>query len=183
MVRYAFSKVGMTSAFTQSGTAQGVTVLKMQPAKVLRHETLENGKVVVVVEYDTGHKNKLVRGWVVENPAEYEVGSPLKAPSLSVGQKLKITGFSKGRGFQDAMTRHGFGGGPASHGSRFHRSPGSVGMRAEPGRVMKGKKMPGQDGNVQVTLRNVQVAYWSHEESIMAIVGGVPGARGGMVFV
>ena len=89
MVRYAFSKVGMTSAFTQSGTAQGVTVLKMQPAKVLRHETLENGKVVVVVEYDTGHKNKLVRGWVVENPAEYEVGSPLKAPSLSVGQKLK----------------------------------------------------------------------------------------------
>lgn len=183
MVRYAFSKIGMTSTFTSNGSAQGVTVLKMQPAKVLRHETLENGKVVVVVEYDTGHKNKLVRGWLVDNPADYQVGSPLKAPSLNAGQKLKITGFSKGRGFQDAMTRHGFGGGPASHGSRFHRSPGSVGMRAEPGRVMKGKKMPGQDGNVQVTLRNVQVAYWSTEESVMAIVGGVPGARGGIVFV
>lgn len=183
MVRYAFSKVGMTSAFTQSGVAQGVTVLKMQPGKIIRHEALKDGKVVIVVEYDTGYKNKLVRGWVVENPAEYEVGSLLKAPSFSIGQKLKITGFSKGRGFQDAVTRHGFAGGPASHGSRFHRSPGSVGMRAEPGRVMKGKKMPGQDGNVQVTLRNVQVADWSHEESIMAIVGGVPGACGGIVFV
>jgi large subunit ribosomal protein L3 len=183
MVRYAFSKVGMTSTFTESGLALGVTVLKMQPARVVRHEISENGKFIVVVEYDTGCKKKLVRGWVVDNFADYQVGSPLKAPSLVVGQKLKITGISKGRGFQDAMTRHGFAGGPASHGSRFHRAPGSVGMRAEPGRVMKGKKMPGQDGNAQVTLRNVQVAYWSHEESVMAVIGGVPGARGGMVFV
>ena len=183
MVRYAFSTVGMTSIFTEAGVAQGVTVLKMLPAKILRHERSETGKVVVVVEYDTGKNNKLTRGWVVENPAEYEVGSSLKTPALTQGQKLKITGLSKGRGFQDVMTIYHFGGGPASHGSRFHRNPGSIGMRTEPGRVTPGKKMPRRDGNEQITLRNVKLAYWSEEETIAAIVGGVPGARGCTVFL
>lgn len=183
MVRYAFTKVGMTSAFTEEGEAQGVTVLKLVPSKVLRNETTEDGKPVVVVEYDTGSKNKLVKGWLLEKASDFSAGTSLTSPNFKVGQKLKITGLSKGRGFQDVMTKYGFGGGPASHGSRFHRAPGSVGMRTEPGRVMKGKKMPGQDGNAQVTLRNVKVAYWSEEESIVAVVGGVPGARGCVVFI
>ena len=183
MIRYVFTKVGMTSAFTDAGTAQGVTVLKLQPAKVVRHEKLDDGRVVVVVEYDTGNRKKLVRGWIVENPAEFEIGTSLKAPALLSGQKVRITGVSKGRGFQDAVTRHGFAGGPASHGSRFHRAPGSVGMRTEPGRTPKGKRLPGHDGDDQVTLRNAQVAYFSNEEALLAVVGGVPGPRGGVVFV
>jgi large subunit ribosomal protein L3 len=182
-IRYAFIKVGMTSAFAKDGTAKGVTVLKMQPAKVIRHEKLDDGRVLVVVEYDTGNRRKMVRGWIAENPAEYEVGSPLKSPEFKSGQEVKVTGHSKGRGFQDAVTIHGFAGGPASHGSRFHRAPGSIGMRTEPGRVMKGKKMPRQDGCEQITLRNVEVTYWSNEETVLAVTGGVPGSRGSVVFI
>ena len=182
-IRYAFIKVGMTSAFAADGAAKGVTVLKMQPAKVIRHEKLADGRVLVVVEYDTGKFKKIVRGWVAENPSEFEVGSPLKLPEFTSGQEIKITGMSKGRGFQDAVTIHGFAGGPASHGSRFHRAPGSVGMRTQPGRVMKGKKMPRQDGCDQITLRNVQVTYWSNEETVLAVAGGVPGSRGSLVFI
>lgn len=182
-IRHAFIKVGMTSAFNADGSANGVTVLKMQPAKVIRHDKLEDGRVVVVVEYDTGKQKKLIRGWVAQNPAEFEVGSSLKSPEFLSGQKIKLTGLSKGRGFQDVITRYGFGGGPASHGSRFHRSPGSIGMRTEPGRVMKGKKMPGHDGQDQITLRNVQVTYWSNDEAVLAVAGGVPGSRGSVVFI
>lgn len=183
MVRHAFTKVGMTSSFTEAGAAQGVTVLKMQPAKVVRHDKLEDGRIAVIVEYDTGNKKKVTRGFVVANPAEFEIGTTLKGPAITAGQKLRLTGQSKGKGFQDAVTRHGFAGGPASHGSRFHRAPGSVGMRTEPGRTPKGKRLPGHTGDVQVTIRNVQVAYWSEEEALLAVVGGVPGARGGLVFV
>lgn len=183
MIRYAFTKVGMTNAFTDVGQSQGVTVLRMQPAKVVRHETLADDRILVVVEYDGGKKNKTVRGWIVNNPAEFEVGKVLQNPSLQIGQEIKVTGISKGRGFQDAVTRHGFAGGPATHGSRFHRAPGSVGMRTEPGRTPKGKLLPGHDGDAQVTLRNVKVAYWSSDESLLAVVGGVPGSRGSTVYV
>ena len=182
-IRYAFEKVGMTSAFTEAGKALGVSVLKLKPAKVVRHETLKDGRVVVVVEYDTGKRKKLTRGYVVENAADYEVGSELAAPSLAVDSKVAVTGITKGRGFQGVVKRYNFAGGPASHGSRFHRAPGSAGMRTEPGRTPKGHRMPGQMGNVKVTLRNLKVAYWSSEESVLALVGGVPGARGGIVFI
>jgi len=183
MIRNAFIKVGMTSAFTEAGEAQGVTVLRLQPAKVVRHESLQDGRTLVVVEYDTGAKKKTTRGWAVANAAEYPVGSSVTSPALTAGQLIKLSGVSKGKGFQDAVTRHGFAGGPASHGSRFHRAPGSVGMRTEPGRTPKGKRLPGHHGDSQVTLRKVQVAYWSSEESLLAVVGGVPGARGGLVFI
>ncbi len=182
-IRHAFIKVGMTSAFNTEGVAEGVTVLKMQPAKVLRHEKLPDGRVAVIVEYDTGKQRKMVRGWISENPSQYEVGSVLQSPEFTAGQEIKVTGLSKGRGFQDAMTIHGFAGGPASHGSRFHRAPGSVGMRTEPGRVMKGKKMPRRDGGEQITLRNVRVTYWSGDETVLAVAGGVPGSRGSVVFI
>lgn len=183
MIRYAFVKLGMTSIFNDSGNEQGVTVLKLQPGKVLRHEKLKDGRTVVVVEYDTGTKNKLVRGWAVSDLTGLDVGTTLSGPDLTAGKSIKLTGVSKGRGFQDVITRHGFAGGPASHGSRFHRAPGSVGMRTEPGRTPKGRKLPGQDGNRQVSIQGAQVAYWSADESVLAVVGGVPGARGSVVFV
>lgn len=182
-MKYAFTKVGMTSAFDQSGKAFGVTVLKMRPAKVVRHEKLEDGRIAVIVEYDLGVKKPIHRGWVVQDATQYPIGSELKSPNYLSGQKIKITGISKGRGFQDVVTRYGYAGGPASHGSRFHRAPGSVGMRTEPGRVFKGKKLPGHDGSDQITLRNVKVISWSDSDSLMAVLSGVPGARGSVVFV
>jgi large subunit ribosomal protein L3 len=183
MIRHLFTKVGMTNAFTEAGVSQGVTVLKMQPAKVVRHEKLADGRIVAIVEFDTGNKKKLEKGFVVPNAEAFSVGSELAGPALAAGQKVKVTGVSKGKGFQDAVTRHGFAGGPASHGSRFHRAPGSVGMRTEPGRTPKGKRLPGHTGDVQVTLRNVEVAYWSGDEKLLAVVGGVPGSRGGFVLI
>lgn len=182
-MKHAFTKIGMTNAFDQTGKAFGVTVLKMRPAKVVRHEKLEDGRTAVIVEYDLGVKKKLKRGWVVKDPSIYPVGSKLESPQYAVGQKIKITGKSKGRGFQDVVTRYGYAGGPASHGSRFHRAPGSVGMRTEPGRVFKGKKLPGHDGDAQITLRNVKIISWSQDESLMAVLSGVPGSRGSVVFV
>jgi large subunit ribosomal protein L3 len=182
-IRHAFIKVGMTNAFEEDGSAIGVTILKMQPGKVLRHEILDDGRTVVVVEYDTGKTNKLVRGWIAESASDYEVGSSLKSPEYTSGQLIKITGTSKGRGFQDVVTIYGFGGGPASHGSRFHRAPGSVGMRTEPGRVMKGKKMPRHDGREQITLKNVKVIKLSDDGTVLAVAGGVPGSRGSVVFI
>ena len=114
MVRNAFVKVGMTSAFTEAGEAQGVTVLRLQPAKVVRHESLQDGRTLVVVEYDTGAKKKTTRGWAVQNAAEFPVGASVSSPALATGQLVKLTGISKGKGFQDAVTRHGFAGGPAN---------------------------------------------------------------------
>jgi large subunit ribosomal protein L3 len=183
MIRRLFTKVGMTNAFTEAGQSQGVTLLKLQPAKVVRHENLADGRVVVVVAFDLGRKNKIEKGYIVPNPTDFVVGSDLPAPALSVGQKIKVSGQSKGKGFQDAVTRHGFAGGPASHGSRFHRAPGSVGMRTEPGRTPPGQRMPGHMGDESVSLRNVEVSYWSTEENLLAVLGGVPGARGGILFV
>jgi large subunit ribosomal protein L3 len=183
MVRFAFTKVGMTTSFLPTGEAQGVTLLQMMPTRVLRHERTECGRDVVVVEYDTLHRKKLVRGWVVTDPTLYPVGAEISAPAYAAGQKIQVTGICKGRGFQDVMTRWGMGGGPASHGSRFHRGGGSIGMRTEPGRVPKGKKMPGQFGNTQVTLRGVKVCEWFQEKAVLAIVGGVPGSRGGVLFI
>lgn len=181
MLRYVFKKVGMTCIFTPEGESQGVTVLKLLPSKVVRKDKTEDGRDVFVVEFDAGVKQKIQRGYMLKEGLE--VGSALKAPEFKAGDRIKVTGVSKGRGFQDAMTRHNFRGGPESHGSRFHRAPGSVGMRAEPGRTPKGKKLPGHYGTDTVSVMNAKVAYWSPEESLLAVVGGVPGARGSSVFI
>ena len=173
----------MSTAFDNLGNAQGVTLLELVPGKVLRHETVPGGRKLLVVEYDQGFDRPTQRGYFVDSLEAYPVGSQFPLPAFEVGSRVKVTGVCKGRGFQDVITRHGFGGGPATHGSRFHRAPGSVGMRTEPGRTPKGKRLPGQEGNVKVSVRNLQVAYWSAEQKVLAVKGGVPGARGGLVFV
>jgi large subunit ribosomal protein L3 len=183
VIRYAFQKVGMTHSFEATGEANGVTVLKLFPSTIKRHETLNDGRKQIIVEFDTGHAKKISKGFIIDSFDSFAIGSSLPSPALTKGNKVSVTGTSKGKGFQDVMTRYNFGGGPASHGSRFHRAPGSVGMRTEPGRTPKGKKMPGRHGNKQCTVRNMEIVYWSPEESILAIAGGVPGATGGMLFI
>ena len=102
---------------------------------------------------------------------------------LQVGDKVDITGKVKGRGFQGVMKRHGFGGGKASHGSGFHRAPGSIGCSAYPGRVIKGKKMPGRMGNNTVTQKNLTIIDIRDEENVLLVEGTVPGAKNGLLSI
>ena len=187
-MRHMFIKVGMASSFSDDGREVAVTVLKACTSKVLRHEVPATPKstygAVVVVEYDRGFSKKPVRGWKVskEDLAKFQVGSSLSC-EVKPGDLVKVSGVSKGKGFQDAMTRHGFAGGPASHGSRFHRAPGSVGARTEPGRTPKGKRLPGRMGCDSVSLINVRVNTWDADAGILSVVGGTPGGSGSVVMV
>ena len=183
MIHYAFEKIGMTHYFADSGEAYGVTILKLKSSKIVRHEVLADARKQIIVEFETGYRKNISRGFFVDSFDQYPIGSSLACPAYKTGEKLSITGISKGKGFQDVVTRYGFGGGPASHGSRFHRSPGSVGMRTEPGRTPRGKKMPGRDGDNRVTLKNMEVAQWVSDESLLAVIGGVPGSCGNLLFI
>jgi large subunit ribosomal protein L3 len=112
------------------------------------------------------------------------VGDKVTVDQFEVGAKVKVTGTTKGRGFQGVMKRHGFGGGRASHGAtRIHRAPGSIGAGTNPSRVIKGKRMPGQMGNVQQTVRNLRVAKVDAERNLIYIRGAVPGPVNGFVFI
>jgi large subunit ribosomal protein L3 len=117
----------------------------------------------------------------VDNIDDYEVGQILKVDIFEPGDRVDVTGISKGRGYQGVMKRHGFGGGRASHGSMFHRAPGAIGAHEAPGRVFKGKKLPGQMGNRRVTIQNLQVVDVDPERNIILLRGAVPGAKNGAI--
>ena len=119
----------------------------------------------------------------VDNIDEYEVGQEIRVDIFKPGDRVDITGTSKGKGFQGVMKRHGFGGGRATHGSMFHRSPGAMSAHEWPGRVFKGKKLPGQDGNQRVTVQNLQVVDVDAERNILLVRGAVPGAKNGSLIV
>ncbi|MDI9367259.1 MAG: 50S ribosomal protein L3, partial [Thermotogota bacterium] len=102
---------------------------------------------------------------------------------FSEGEKVDVTGFSKGRGFSGAMKRWNFRGGEASHGSKFHRELGSVGNHTDPAKIWKGKKMPGQYGNEKKTVKNLTIVKVDAENGLLAIYGAVPGARGGLLVI
>ena len=116
-----------------------------------------------------------------ELPEGVRVGQEVNVTSFEVGQKLKLTARSKGRGFSGVMKRWNFGGGPAAHGSTFHRQPGSIGNCTFPGRVMRGRKMPGHFGNEKVTVKNVEIVDVQVDEGLILVKGPVPGARNGLV--
>jgi large subunit ribosomal protein L3 len=126
---------------------------------------------------------KILKEFRVENPEEFELGQEIKVDIFAEGDKIDITGWSKGRGFAGAMKRWGFRGGPKSHGAKFHRELGSVGQHSEPARIFKGKKMPGQYGNERVTILNSEIVKIDVENNLIAVKGGVPGARGGLVLI
>ena len=119
---------------------------------------------------------------------KYDKATPVMRQFLDVklfevGQAVDVTGESKGKGFQGVIKRYGFAGGPATHGSHFHRRPGSVGMKEWPGRVLKGKKLPGRMGNQQVTLRDRTVMACDTEKGLIAIKGPIPGPNGSSVYL
>jgi len=113
----------------------------------------------------------------------YEIGQEIKLDIFQPGEKVDITGWTKGRGFSGGIKRWGFSGGPRAHGSKFHRELGSLGQHTEPAKIFKGKKMPGRYGNERVTIHNLEVIKIDLENNLLVLKGSVPGARGSLVII
>jgi len=155
-------KIGMTQLFVD-GCAVGTTVIEAKPCTVVQVKTVESD----------GYNEARV-----DDPTQYEVGDRLDVGIFAEGDKIDVIGTSRGMGFQGVVKRWNFAGGPKSHGSHFHRRPGSVGNCVNPGRVVKGKKLPGQMGNRRVTVKSLRVVGVDVEKNLVVVKGSTPGARG-----
>jgi len=201
MMKLLGRKVAMTRVY-KDGKAIPVTVIQAGPCIVTQKKTVEtDGYNAVQIGYEEiaerklnkpklGHLKKanvkplrILKEVRVENPDEYELGQEITVSLFEEGQKIDVTGTSKGRGYTGAMKRWNFRGGDATHGSKFHRGLASTGQNTYPGKTFKGKKMHGHYGNDQVTVLNSQVIHIDAENNLIAIKGGVPGARGGLVIL
>lgn len=193
----------MTRVYNEMGASISVTVIEAGPCKVLQKKTVgKEGYNAIQVGFlekkesrlnkpEAGHFKRSggtgyyhVREFRVTEPDTYEIGQDITlAEIVKIGDQVDITGKTKGRGFQGVMKRHGFGGGKASHGSGFQRAPGSIGCSAYPGRVVKGKKLPGHMGTDQKTVKNLTVVDVREDENILLVQGAVPGAKNGLVSI
>ena len=193
--------IGMTRVYGEVGQAIPVTVVQAGPCKVLQVKTdatdgynavqvgFENKKSSRVNKAEAGHFAKsdsegfyFVREFRVLDPATYNVGDVISVDALfKAGDIVDVQGTSKGRGFQGVIKRWGFKGGPGGHGSKHHRAPGSIGCSAYPGRVVKGKKMPGRMGNDTVLKKNVTVVDVRIDENVVLLKGPMPGAKNGLL--
>jgi large subunit ribosomal protein L3 len=196
-------KLGMTQIFDDEGRIVPVTVVQAGPCVVTRVRTPEqDGYSAVQLGYGqidprkvnkprTGHFEKAgvtPRRYLVElrtdDAAEYDLGQEITVTVFEAGQKVDVTGKSKGKGTAGVMKRHGFGGLSATHGTqRKHRSPGSIGGCATPGRVFKGLRMAGRHGNARTTVQNLTVHAVDEHKGLLLIKGAIPGPNGGLVFV
>ena len=196
------TKVGMTQIFNEDGVLTPVTVLQAGPCVVTQVKTEENdGYSAVQVGFvdkkekginkpQKGHFDKagvapkrFVREFRFENAEEYSVKDEIKAEIFAAGDKIDATAISKGKGFQGAIKRHGQHRGPMAHGSKFHRHQGSNGSATTPGRVFKGKGMPGQMGHKQITVQNLEVVKVDAENNLILVKGAVPGPKKCLVTV
>lgn len=193
-------KVGMTQVFDDEGNLTPVTVLRIDPNIVIAQKTEEkNGYSAVVLGVDDMKKSRVTKpyaGQFPENLApkkrlrefrdfekECAVGDSLGVDLLSECRYVDVTGVSKGKGFQGVVKRWGFSGGRASHGSKFHREPGSTGQCTSPGRSFKNVKMPGRMGRERVTVLNLRVVKVDVESRLILVRGAVPGVNKGTVVV
>lgn len=192
-------KIGMTQIFTESGERIPVTVVEAGPVTVVQVKTMDrDGYESVQVGYEPITKDKLInkpmRGHFKEvaptrhlrefqavDHSQIEVGQTFDLTMFSAGERVNVSGTSKGKGFQGVIKRHNFAGGPESHGSRFHRQPGSIGNRTFPGRVFPGKKMPGHMGAERVTTRNLEIAKVVPEKNLLLIRGAIPSHNGALI--
>jgi large subunit ribosomal protein L3 len=190
-------KLGMGQTFDDSGRAIGVTVVEVGPCFVIR----KKGDSTVQVGYGPKKESRVskplmgqfkkaglspfrvLRDFQAEDPGSLEVGQEIRADIFNPGEKVKVIGTSKGKGFAGVMKRWNFGGGKETHGSRSHRIPGSVGQCAWPSRVFKGKKLPGRLGGVRVTAPRVEVIEVRSDENVILLKGPIPGSKGGIVFI
>ena len=196
-------KIGMTRIFDDEGIQIPVTVIEAGPCPVVSVRSQEQDgyqavqlgfgakKLKRTSKAEMGHVAKagleaaprLMREFRTGDGEEYEVGQHLTVELFEAGDRVKVTGRSKGRGFQGVVKRHGFRGRPASHGHPMSRNPGSLGPGTDPSRVIKGKKMPGRMGGDRQTIRNLQVVRVDGERNLLFVKGGVPGARDGYVLI
>ncbi len=196
-------KIGMTRIYNENGRSIPVTVIEAGPCTILQKKTkAKEGYDAIQVGFlekkqvrlnkpEAGHFKRSggkgfyhVREFRVTDPESFDLGQEINLNEvLRIGDKVDITGKVKGRGFQGVMKRHGFAGGKASHGSGFHRAPGSIGCSAYPGRVIKGKKMPGRMGNNTVTQKNLTIIDIRDEENVLLVEGTVPGAKNGLLSI
>ena len=192
-------KRGMTQAFLDDGTLVGVTVIEVEPNVITAVRTAEDdGYEAVQVGFgavNSSRVNKAKAGTFakVDTPPRRhlkelrgvtgEVGGSIGAGVFEAGDKVHVSATSKGKGFQGTIKRHGFARGPMSHGSHNIRQPGSVGASADPARIFKGQKMPGQMGNQTATVRNLEVVAVDEDNNELWVRGGVPGGKNAVVKV
>jgi len=189
-------KVGMTQIFDESGTIFPVTILKTELCQISQIKTIStdgyNAVQVAYGEEKLKNINKSTQGHLkkiggkgfkyfgefhVTSPEEFKLGQTVKVDTFSIGEKVRVTGNSIGKGFTGNQKRHNFSRGPMTHGSKNHRLPGSIGAGSTPGRVYPGKKMAGQLGGTTVTLKKTEILYINSEENILVLKGSLPGKK------
>lgn len=193
-------KLGMTQIFMEDGTCVPVTVIQAGPCVVTQKKTTSSdGYAALQIGFESvnaatankpqlGHCTKSGKGVFrylreLKLEADLNVGDTLNVEQFAAGDLVDVTGTSIGKGFQGVMKRYNFSGGRASHGSRFHRAPGSIGASATPSRVFKNKKMPGQMGNARVTVQRLLIMRVDVTENLLLIKGAVPGHRNNVVLI
>lgn len=195
-------KLGMTQLFTEDGTVIPVTVIEAGPVSVIQKKTVENdGYSAIQVGFGDckdkalnkplkGHlakagvaNKKHLKEFRLEDDSAYNVGDEIKAGIFAEGDKVDVTGISKGHGFAGTIKRWGTHRGPMTHGSGYHRGVGSMGACSTPSRVMKNKRLPGHMGVEQVTIQNLVVVKVDAEQNIILVKGAVPGPKGGIVTI
>lgn len=194
-------KLGMTQIFTAEGIVVPVTVVEAGPNVVTQIKTVEkDGYSALQVGYGDAKEKSLnkpqkghlaaanvlkkhLKEFRVESTEEFTVGQELKADIFAEGEKIDVCGISKGKGFQGPIKRHGQSRGPESHGSRYHRRPGSMGAASFPGRVFKNKKLAGHMGSVKVTVQNLEVVKVDADKNLILVKGAIPGAKGSVVTI
>ena len=194
-------KLGMTQIFTEEGIVVPVTVVEAGPNVVTQVKTVEkDGYNAIQVGFEDAKEKSLnkpqkghlaaanvlkkhLKEFRVDSVEEFTVGQEIKADLFAAGEKIDVTGTSKGKGFQGPIKRHGQSRGPESHGSRYHRRPGSMGACSFPGRVFKNKKLAGHMGSVTVTVQNLEVVRVDAEKNLILVKGAIPGPKGSMVTI
>jgi large subunit ribosomal protein L3 len=192
----------MTQVFTEDGEAVPITIIEAGPCTVITKKTLD-GQGYNAIQVGFGKRKesrvslplrgqfgkakvpacKYLREFRVDDVAAYEVGQQLTVDIFEVGEKVSVSGRSKGRGFSGVIKRWGFHGGRSTHGSMFHRVPGSIGASATPARVFKGTKLPGHYGNARATVRNLTIVDLKPDENLILVQGNVPGGKNGLVLI
>ncbi len=195
-------KVGMTQVFAEDGELIPVTVLEANPSTVTQIKTMENDgydaiqvgfgeiKEKKVIKPMKGHfekagvsPKKILKEFKFENCADYTLGAEITVDIFEPGDKVDVSGISKGKGFQGAIKRHNQHRGPMSHGSKYHRGLGSLSSGTTPGRVKKGKKMPGHMGAAKVTVQNLTIVKIIKEKNLILLKGAVPGHKGAVLTI
>ena len=195
-------KLGMTQVFAEDGSVVPVTVVQAGPCVVTQIKVpAREGYSAVQIGFGEkkekkvtrplkGHLDKVGKGYFqilrevrVDNPDDFQLGQVLETGVFAIGDRVDVTGISKGKGFAGTVKRWGFSRGPVTHGCKNIREPGSTGCATFPGRVIKGKKMAGQKGNKRVTVLNLKIVDVRPEENLILIKGAVPGANNGFIMI